>query len=44
MHDAHALYRSFGFIPSGTYAGREFAGVSGVDEIAVFVTLDLGTN
>lgn len=39
MHDAHALYRSVGFVPSGSYAGREFEGVA--HDISVFMRLDL---
>lgn len=39
MHDAHALYRSVGFVPSGSYAGREFEGAA--HDISVFMRLDL---
>jgi GNAT superfamily N-acetyltransferase len=28
MHSAHALYRSVGFVPSDSYAGREFEGAA----------------
>jgi GNAT superfamily N-acetyltransferase len=37
MHPAHALYRSVGFVPSDSYAGREFEGV----DVSVFMRLDL---
>jgi hypothetical protein len=37
MHSAHALYRSVGFVPSDSYAGREFEGV----DVSVFMRLDL---
>jgi GNAT superfamily N-acetyltransferase len=39
MHSAHALYRSVGFVPSNSYAGREFAGVA--HDVSVFMRLDL---
>jgi GNAT superfamily N-acetyltransferase len=42
MHEAHALYRSFGFAPSTSYAGREFESIRAVDDISVFMALDLG--
>jgi GNAT superfamily N-acetyltransferase len=41
MHEAHALYRSFGFAPSTSYAGREFESIRAVDDISVFMALDL---
>jgi GNAT superfamily N-acetyltransferase len=41
MHEAHALYRSFGFGPSTSYAGREFESIRAVDDISVFMALDL---
>jgi GNAT superfamily N-acetyltransferase len=40
MHSAHALYRSVGFVPSGSYAGREFEGTA--HDVSVFMRLDLG--
>jgi GNAT superfamily N-acetyltransferase len=40
MHDAHALYRSVGFVSSGSYPGREFEGAA--HDISVFMRLDLG--
>ncbi len=40
MHAAHALYRSVGFVPSDSYAGREFAGAA--QDVSVFMRLDLG--
>ena len=40
MDNAHALYRSVGFVPSGSYPGREFAGAA--PDISVFMRLDLG--
>lgn len=39
MHAAHALYQSVGFVPSGSYPGREFEGVE--PDISVFMRLDL---
>lgn len=39
MHQAHALYRSVGFVPSDGYAGREFEGVE--HDVSVFMRLDL---
>jgi GNAT superfamily N-acetyltransferase len=41
MHEAHALYRSFGFAPSTSYAGREFESIRAVDDISVFMALNL---
>jgi GNAT superfamily N-acetyltransferase len=42
MHEAHALYRSFGFVPSSPHKGWEFESVPAIHEIAVFMSLDLG--
>jgi GNAT superfamily N-acetyltransferase len=39
MHPAHALYRSVGFVPSDSYAGREFAGVA--HDVSIFMRIDL---
>jgi GNAT superfamily N-acetyltransferase len=44
MHEAHALYRRFGFLPTPTYAGREFEQIRAVDEISVFMALDLSAD
>jgi GNAT superfamily N-acetyltransferase len=44
MHEAHALYRSFGFAPSSPHKGSEFESVPAIREIAVFMRLDLSTN
>jgi GNAT superfamily N-acetyltransferase len=41
MHSAHALYRSVGFVPSGPYAGREFAGVE--HDVSILMRLDLAS-
>jgi GNAT superfamily N-acetyltransferase len=41
MHEAHALYRRFGFVPSTSYAGREFESIRAVDDISVFMALEL---
>jgi GNAT superfamily N-acetyltransferase len=41
MHEAHALYRSFGFAPSISYAGREFENIRAVDAVSVYMALDL---
>jgi GNAT superfamily N-acetyltransferase len=41
MHEAHALYRRFGFVPTRSYAGREFEQIRAVDDIAVFMVLEL---
>jgi GNAT superfamily N-acetyltransferase len=41
MRDAHALYRRYGFEPTDSYAGREFGNATAVDDIQVFLTLDL---
>jgi GNAT superfamily N-acetyltransferase len=39
MHGAHSLYRSVGFAPSTSYAGREFEGAA--HDISVFMRRDL---
>ena len=39
MHSAHALYRSVGFVPSDSYAGREFEGVA--HDVSIFMRLEL---
>jgi GNAT superfamily N-acetyltransferase len=39
MHSAHALYRSVGFVPSGSYPGREFEGAD--HDVSVFMRLEL---
>ena len=39
MHSAHALYRSVGFVPADSYAGREFEDFD--HEGVVFMRLDL---
>lgn len=39
MHSAHTLYRSVGFLPSDSYAGREFEGAA--HDVSVFMRLDL---
>ena len=44
MHEAHALYRRFGFLPTPTYAGREFEQIRAVDEISVFMALDVSAD
>jgi GNAT superfamily N-acetyltransferase len=44
IHEAHALYRRFGFLPTPTYAGREFEQIRAVDEISVFMALDLSAD
>jgi hypothetical protein len=41
MDEALALYRSFGFATSTSYAGREFESIRAVDDISVFMALDL---
>jgi GNAT superfamily N-acetyltransferase len=41
MREAHALYRAFGFVEIAPYAGREFEGIPGAEEIQVFMALDL---
>ena len=44
MHEAHALYRSFGFVPTGPHKGWEFESMPGPEGIpVVFTSLDLGT-
>src|SRR6266511_3712109 len=44
MHEAHALYRRFGFVPSSPRKGWEFESVPVLHEIAVFMSLDLGAD
>jgi GNAT superfamily N-acetyltransferase len=44
VHEAHALYRRFGFMPSSPHQGWEFESVPAMHEIAVFMSLDLGAN
>jgi ribosomal protein S18 acetylase RimI-like enzyme len=41
MVEAHALYRSAGFVDHGDYAGREFDGIAAADGIARFMELRL---
>ena len=41
MHEAHALYRRFGFVPSSPHTW-EFEGIPELRETAVFMRLDLG--
>jgi GNAT superfamily N-acetyltransferase len=42
MHEAHALYRSVGFVPSEPHEGWEFEGVPALREVpVVFMSLDL---
>ena len=43
MHEAHALYRSFGFVTSSPHQGWEFESVPALRDIpVVFMSLDLG--
>ena len=42
MHEAHALYRRFGFVPSSPHRW-EFESTPALRETAVFMRLDLGT-
>ena len=42
MHEAHALYRRFGFVPSSPHRW-EFDSTPALRETAVFMRLDLGT-
>jgi GNAT superfamily N-acetyltransferase len=43
MHEAHALYGSFGFVPSSPHEGWEFEGVPALRDVpVVFMSLDLG--
>lgn len=43
MHEAHALYRSFGFVPTGPHKGWEFESVPGLRDVpVVFMSLNLG--
>jgi GNAT superfamily N-acetyltransferase len=45
MHEAHALYRSFGFVPSAPPEGWEFENVPALRDIpVVFMSLDLGAD
>jgi GNAT superfamily N-acetyltransferase len=44
MHEAHALYRRFGFVPSSPRKGWEFESLPVLHEIAVFMSLDLGAD
>jgi GNAT superfamily N-acetyltransferase len=44
MHEAHALYRRFGFVPDSPHKGWEFESVPALHEIAVFMSLDLGAD
>jgi GNAT superfamily N-acetyltransferase len=41
MHEAHALYRRFGFVPSGPHKW-EFESTPALRETAVFMRLELG--
>ena len=43
MHEAHALYRSFGFVPSSPHTW-EFESQPALLETAVFMRLDLGAD
>jgi GNAT superfamily N-acetyltransferase len=43
MHEAHSLYRSFGFVPSSPH-NWEFESVPALQETAVFMRLDLGAD
>lgn len=44
MHEAHALYRSFGFVPSRPHKGWEFERVPALRDVpVVFMSLALGT-
>jgi GNAT superfamily N-acetyltransferase len=40
MHEAHALYRRFGFVPSSPH-NWEFEGIPALQETAVFMRLEL---
>jgi GNAT superfamily N-acetyltransferase len=45
MHEAHALYRSFGFAPSSPHRSWEFASVPALRDIPVlFMSLDLSAD
>ena len=45
MHEAHALYRSFGFVPSSPHKGWEFESVPALRDIpVVFMRIDLGAD
>ena len=42
MHEAHALYRSFGFVPTAPHKGWEFESVPGLRDIpVVFMSLNV---
>jgi len=43
MHEAHALYRRFGFVPSSPHQW-EFESIPALRETAVFMRLDLGAD
>ena len=43
MHEAHALYRRFGFVPSSPHKW-EFESVPALQETAVFMRLDFGAD
>jgi GNAT superfamily N-acetyltransferase len=43
MHEAHALYQGFGFVPSSPH-NWEFESVPALQETAVFMRLDLGAD
>jgi hypothetical protein len=43
MHEAHALYRSYGFVSSSPHEGWEFESVPALLDVpVVFMSLDLG--
>jgi GNAT superfamily N-acetyltransferase len=42
MVEAHALYRSVGFVDGDDYAEREFGGLPSVQHLARYMLLDLG--
>ena len=44
MQEAHALYRRLGFVPSTPHRGWEFESVPPLQEITVFMSLDLGAD
>ena len=45
MHEAHALYRQFGFVPSAPHEGWEFEGVPALRDVpGVFMSLDLSAD
>jgi hypothetical protein len=43
MHEAHALYRRFGFMPSSPHTW-EFESMPALRETAVFMRLNLGAD